>query len=264
MDRSKRWAIVFLLCVFLLGGYCFTTVGDHGEMAFARKPLSNNVITNPDKTVELRQINSRVWVHTTYGDYKGASRVPSNGMLIQTTKGLVLIDSSWNDTLTEELLSLIRQQFERKVTVAVITHSHEDRIGGIRTLKKAGIEVRSTLKTARLAQKAGYPRPDVLLDQHPRFHVGNTIIETAFLGEGHTKDNIVVWLPQHQVLFGGCLVKSLEATTMGNTDDANMTAWPKTIQNVRDRYPQAKLVVPGHGDWGDQELLTHTLDLLKQ
>ncbi|SDW75079.1 metallo-beta-lactamase class B [Marininema mesophilum] len=264
MNRTKRWAIVFLACVFLMGGIFLNTVGDQGAMAFARKQASSKLITNPDKTVELKQISPKVWVHTTYGDYNGASRVPSNGLLIQTTKGLVLVDSTWNDALTKELLALIRQNFDRKLSVAVITHSHFDRMGGIRALQQAGIEVRTTIKTAKLAQAEGYPAPDVFLDNRPRFQVGSTIIETMYPGEGHTKDNITVWLPQHQVLFGGCLVKSLESKDMGNVDDANLKAWSDSIQKVRERYPNAEQVVPGHGKWGYQRLLTHTLDLLEQ
>ena len=95
------------------------------------------------------------------------------------------------------------------------------------------------------------------------FTIGNVSFQTYYPGEGHTKDNIVVWFPDEKVLFGGCLVKSLEATDLGNTKDANLIQWPISIKNVIDHFPTIKYVVPGHQKWGDEGLLYHTLDLLK-
>lgn len=37
--------------------------------------------------------------------------------------------------------------------------------------------------------------------------------------------------------------------------------WPLSIQKVINRYPDVKLVVPGHGKVGDISLLTHTQKL---
>ena len=45
-------------------------------------------------------------------------------------------------------------------------------------------------------------------------------IEVFFPGAGHTRDNLVVWLPEHRVLFGGCMVKSARGRTPGNLADA--------------------------------------------
>lgn len=94
--------------------------------------------------------------------------------------------------------------------------------------------------------------------------VGNTVIEAFYPGEGHSKDNITVWLPQSQLLFGGCFIKSLEAKDLGNLSDANVEQWDDSVQKVIDKYPNVKTVVPGHGTWGDKGLLFHTLDLIKQ
>jgi len=64
------------------------------------------------------------------------------------------------------------------------------------------------------------------------------------------------------LVYGGCLVKSTEATDLGFTGDADLAAWPAAIRAVRDRYSDPN-ILPGHGppDASD-EAYQHTLDLL--
>ncbi|MFC4077633.1 subclass B1 metallo-beta-lactamase [Salinithrix halophila] len=261
MKRTRGWGIL-LLCLMMGGVLLFP--GARSEAAHAVNKYGGKTISNPEGTVELARLNRDVWEYTTYGgNFGGMTNIPTNGLIISSSKGLVLIDSSWDDDLTKELLNMIRRHIGKKIAVAVITHSHEDRVGGIRALLKEGIEVRSTARTAQLAEKAGYPTPNPILDEQSRFKVGNTIIETYYPGEGHSEDNITVWLPQHKILFGGCLIKSLEAKDLGNVNDANLEEWSRSIQNVLNRYPRMKQVVPGHGNVGDKGLLIHTLELLE-
>ncbi len=88
-------------------------------------------------------------------------------------------------------------------------------------------------------------------------------VETFYPGKGHTEDNIVVWLPQYNILAGGCLVKSAEAKDLGNVADAYVNEWSTSIENVLKRYGNINSVVLW--SWGsrDRDLLLHTLDLLK-
>jgi len=71
----------------------------------------------------------------------------------------------------------------------------------------------------------------------------------------------VVWLAKHKILFGGCLVKSLQSKSLGNTADASIEIWPTSIQNVLNKYPDIEIVVPGHGKIGNVNLLKHTAKL---
>jgi len=73
----------------------------------------------------------------------------------------------------------------------------------------------------------------------------------------------VVWIPAKKVLFGGCLVKALNAKNLGNTTEADLTAYPKTLKKVKETYPDAKTVIPGHGQPGSLELIDHTINLCK-
>jgi len=45
--------------------------------------------------------------------------------------------------------------------------------------------------------------------------------------------------------------------------DANVSAWSGTVEKVKKEYPNVKIVVPGHGDYGDGRLLDYTIILFK-
>jgi metallo-beta-lactamase class B len=213
--------------------------------------------------VELTKVRNNTWVHTTYADYNG-KRTSSNGLVVNTSAGLVLIDTPWNNEQTKELIKLTKSEFKKDFSLAVITHAHEDRIGGIDALLENKIDVRSRILTAQLAEKNGYKKPVPSLDSEPNIKVGDVRVEVFYPGEGHTADNIVVWIPQYKVLFGGCLVKSMDSKGLGGTIDANIEQWPVSLKKVLEKYPDTEVVIPGHGNWGGIELLEHTLELLNR
>lgn len=210
-------------------------------------------------------LNDRVYVHTTYGLYKKNS-IPSNGLIIRTNDGLVLVDTGWDsegDTdNTRQLLQWVADSLRQPVRLCIVTHAHEDRVGGISELRKAGIRVISTPLTAQKSVKLGYEAPDGILPADTTFTIGQEPIRCYFPGEGHTNDNIVVWLPNQQILHGGCFVKSVAAFGMGNIADANLAEWANSVRRVINQFGTAKIVVPGHEEWSDSKALEHTLRLL--
>ena len=244
------------VCVSLLGTTQFVSTISSVK---AEQKLEQKVIKNEAGTISISQLNKNVWVHTELGYFNGEA-VPSNGLVLTTSKGLVLVDSSWDDKLTKEL---VEKKFQKRVTDVIITHAHADRIGGMKTLKERGIKAHSTVLTAELAKKGGYEEPLGDLQTITNLKFGNMKVETFYPGKGHTEDNIVVWLPQYNILAGGCLVKSASSKDLGNVADAYVNEWPISIENVLKRYGNINSVVPGHGGVGDRDLLLHTLDLLK-
>jgi metallo-beta-lactamase class B len=213
------------------------------------------------RNVELSSIEDSIWIHTTYKQY-GSYDIASNGLIIQTSAGLVLIDTPWNDSLMVELLDITRKRFNQDITLAIITHAHDDRIGGIRTLHKKGIKVFSIALTCKKAKELGFEVPEPVISTDTTFIFGNEQIEYFYPGAGHTVDNSVVWINKRKILFGGCLVKAGSFTNLGNIADADLKEWPRSIQVLMKKFSTARIVVPGHGTWGGKDLLQHTLDLL--
>ncbi|GAB4017401.1 subclass B1 metallo-beta-lactamase [Spirosoma koreense] len=215
----------------------------------------------------IARLNDQVYVHTTYGIF-GNSPFPSNGLIIRTKDGVVLIDTGWDTNSdtdnTRQLLQWIADTLRQPVRLCIITHAHDDKVGGISELRKAGVRVVSTPLTAQKSVKLGFESPEGILPNDTTFTIGREPIRCYFPGEGHTTDNIVVWLPKQRILYGGCLVKSVAAFGMGNLADANLNAWSGSIQNLRKLFGNARIVVPGHQDWGDTNALEHTQQLLKK
>ncbi|MFS0781977.1 subclass B1 metallo-beta-lactamase [Bacillus sp. 1P06AnD] len=220
-------------------------------------------ILDDEKGVSLTKISPNVWMHTSIGIVDG-EKIPANGLILATSQGLVMIDTPWDDDLTEQLFTLVKKQFpHKKVTDAIVTHSHDDRIGGIKTLYNKGVNVHSTELTADFAQQRGFERPLGDLKKVANLKFGHLKIQTFYPGKGHTEDNIVVWLPQEHILFGGCLIKSLETAEIVQTPGSFVNEWPKSVQKVMKKYNQIEQVIPGHGNPGNEQLLDHTIDLLQ-
>jgi metallo-beta-lactamase class B len=56
------------------------------------------------------------------------------------------------------------------------------------------------------------------------------------------------------------MVRSADASALGNLADASLPTWADAVRAVRARYPSPAIVVPGHGELGDASLLDHTLE----
>jgi len=199
--------------------------------------------------VELKPLTDSVWIHTSYKLYDDAN-VPSNGLIIRTSVGIILIDTPWDDSLTTELIQLINEKFHQPYILAFITHAHADRIGGIQTLQQNGIKTITMPLCYQKARESGYEISELFTTTDTTLTIGKTQVEFFYPGAGHTIDNNVVWLPNNKILFGGCLVKSESAMNLGNIADADMHQWPQTISLIQKKYSEVRIVVPGHGDWG--------------
>ncbi len=222
---------------------------------------------SPKPKLVVTPLTDRVYAHVTYGVYQN-NPIPSNGLIIRTNDGVVLVDTGW-DTVddtdnTRQLLQWVADSLHQPVRLCIVTHAHEDRVGGISELRKAGIRVISTPLTAQKSVKLGYEAPEGILPADTTFTIGQVAIRCYFPGEGHTSDNIVVWLPTQQILHGGCFVKSVAAFGMGNIADANLGEWANSVRRVMTQFGTAKVVVPGHEAWGDTKSLEHTLRLLEK
>jgi metallo-beta-lactamase class B len=205
------------------------------------------------------QLVPGVEVHTSYQVLNGVP-FPSNGLIVHTRDSVVLIDTGWGIKATREVLKHLKG---KPVAACIVTHFHADRTGGIPLLRKKGIPCWGTAYTRELALARGEAPPEARLPNDTTFTIDGVRFTVFYPGAGHAPDNIVVWLPDQQVLHGGCFIKSTEAGTLGNTADADLISWPVAIDRVRQRFPETPHVVPGHQAWGGPELLDHTLQLLR-
>lgn len=217
----------------------------------------------PNHQIDFRPLTESVWIHTSYKQFQTMT-IPANGLSIRTEEGWVLVDIPWDDNQTKQLLAKIKEEYQEEVTLAIVTHAHDDRMGGIQVLLDLGIKVIGIDKSTQITEEQGLPMIEPALSYDATLEVGGMELICYYPGAGHAPDNIVVYLPKQQVLHAGCFSKSAQAQDLGNIADADLESWPIAIEKVQGRFPKAKLLVPGHGKEGDQTLLEHTAALLQQ
>jgi len=218
-------------------------------------------ITVSDK-LKLIQLTDYTWVHVSVENMTGFGKVSSNGLVYVEKGKAFLFDSPVTDSLTSVLIRVIQDSLKAKVVSFVPNHWHDDCMGGLKYLQSIGVKSYGNQLTIDEARKRKLPVPKKGFNKSLKLKLGGKPIECWYPGGGHTKDNIVVWLPEEKVLFAGCMCKEMKSTGPGNLADADVKSWPLTIKKVMAKYKDAQIVVPGHGLWGGPELLQHTLELV--
>jgi glyoxylase-like metal-dependent hydrolase (beta-lactamase superfamily II) len=214
-------------------------------------------------SLSIEKIHDGIWVHTSRKKLSNGYIFPGNGMIVQNGDELILVDTAWGVEHTRELLNWIDNKLQLPVTKAIITHFHDDSMGGSPVLAEQGIPFFAHPLTIQIGKNRGIPLPEPIghLNAGDAKSISN--VEVFYPGPGHSEDNMVVWVPHAHVIFGGCAVRSPEFPGRGNVADANTENWPKAIRGVLDKYPDVMIVIPGHGNYGDAALLRHTIGLFE-
>jgi len=136
-------------------------------------------------------------------------------------------------------------------------------LAGLNEFHAKGIPSYASDKTIELAKASRFPIPENGFKKKLTLKAGDLKAINQFLGEGHTKDNFVAYVPSDQVLFGGCMFKALGAGN-GYLGDANIAAWSATVGKVKSTFPEILIVIPGHGTVGGTELLDYTEGMFRK
>lgn len=216
------------------------------------------------KTNELiiTQITENSFVHTSFLQTNDFGNVLCNGLIVRDSNEAVVFDTPTKDRSSEELIKWIKETLHCKINAIIPTHFHNDCLGGLKAFDEDNISSYAYLKTIELAKENNFAVPKNSFKVPLILKAGNKNIIATFFGEGHTKDNVVGYFPSENVMFGGCLIKELDASK-GYLDDANVAAWSSTVERVKKEYPNVKIIVPGHGEYGDKKLLDYTINLFK-
>lgn len=189
--------------------------------------------------------------------------VPGNGLIVRDNNEVILFNTTADDTSSEELIQWIKNSLHCKINAVIPTHFHPDCLGGLKAFDDNNIPSYAYYKTIELAKESNFVVPKFSFKDSLILKVGNKDIVAKFFGEGHTKDNIVGYFPSENIMFGGCLIKEINAAK-GYLKDANTNSWSSTVEKVKTAYPNVKVIVPGHGKYGDEKLLEYTIELFKK
>ena len=211
---------------------------------------------------DFSEVANRIWV----------ARYPwfdVNVTLIGGERGLVMVDTHGSGAAAREVVADVRRLGAGEVTGIVNTHWHFDHTFGNDTVRAAydGVPITAHEQAAdelaagadRIKQRyadSDDPRrdevadttialPDDTFSSARVLDLGDRTVEVVHLGRGHTAGDVIVRVPDADVLLAGDLVEESAPPSLG--EDSWPMDWPLTLDLVLTLLTPATVVVPGHG-----------------
>lgn len=247
-----------IIKTLLIIAFSITILNCNSQKRDAFKPK----VVYKSKYLIVTQIAENSFEHTSFKQTNDFGYVPCNGLIVRNNNETIILDTPTNDKSSEELIKWIKETLHCKINAIIPTHFHDDCLGGLKTFGEDNISSYAYVKTIELAKGNNYVVPKNGFKDSLILKVGDENIIIKFFGEGHTKDNVVGYFPSENIMFGGCLIKALDASK-GYLGDANIAEWSSTVEKIKKEYPDVKIVVPGHGEYGNKKLLDYTIKLFK-
>lgn len=213
--------------------------------------------------LEITHLAGDFYIYTTYNQYEGY-RVPANGMYLVTDQGVVMFDTPWDTTQFQPLLDSIQFKHHKNVVMSFATHFHSDKTAGLEYYRRQGIKTYNTVLTDQFSKQHNMKRAEFLMANDTTFTIGQYAFDVYYPGEGHTKDNIVIWFEKERILYGGCLIKGADDTNLGYLGDANRAEYASTLKRVQQKFRDPRYIIIAHNDWNNIHSLKHSIRMAEQ
>ena len=216
----------------------------------------------------FQEVADRVWV----------ARYPwldVNVSVVGGEAGLLVLDTQASAALARRVLTDLRVVSNLPILWAVNSHEHWDHTFGNGVLQKAGAElichetaaetlpahaaeVRAKAAEETAPQWAEVAATEIVVPERTfssaiALDLGDRQVELVHPGRGHTGGDLVVRVPDADVLLAGDLVEDGAPPAYGT--DSYPMEWPLTLDIVLGITTSASVVVPGHGVVVDREFV---------
>lgn len=188
---------------------------------------------------------------------------PNSGVIIGDD-AVMVIEAQATPLMAADVLAKIRSVTDKPVKYLLLTHYHAVRVLGASAYHAQ--EIITSHKTWEMIVERGkqdwasefqrFPRlfrghesipgltwPTMTFTDKMTVDLGNKKVEIMHLGEGHTRGDVVAWLPEDRVLYAGDLVEYGATPYCG---DAQLERWKDTMRHLSALHPKA--LVPGRGE----------------
>ncbi|QFU21736.1 subclass B1 metallo-beta-lactamase [Shewanella eurypsychrophilus] len=219
------------------------------------------------EVIDIEMVSSTLYLVRSYQEVKLSADKPAvkmgaNSFIYIDNKDAYLIDTPWNVSDMPDLMNWLKIK-GLTLRGALVTHYHADSAAGLGYLDKKGVVTYASELTNTLLEQDKKPTSNhTFLGNN--FELLKGKVEAFFPGSGHSMDNLVVWLPDEQILIGGCFLKSNKTSHLGWTGDADLGNWYHAASKVKTKYADVKLVFPGHGNGVEgAKIIEHTMSLTR-
>lgn len=207
------------------------------------------------KTISFTEVGRDLWAFTAEGD-------PNSGVIIGDD-AVMVVEAQATPRLAEMVIDRIRSVTDKPITHLVLTHYHAVRVLGA-SAYQAGQVIMSDTARAMVVERGQedwdsefqrFPRlfeghesipgltwPTTTFSHAMTVYLGDRRVELMHLGRAHTAGDIVIWVPDEQVMFTGDIVEFKSACYCG---DGHFSDWDGTLAAV-DAYSPLS-IAPGRG-----------------
>lgn len=271
---TKRLDIAWLVCV-LAGLAC----GDPGEEAGTSEAgaVDSELVRTADPFARgyteedfprLRELADGVYSYEALRS-AGDQRFTTVSMFVVTEVGVLVADGQGNVAETQRLIDHIASVTDQPITHVVICSDHGDHTAGNSAFPDDAEFIAHPTSARALEATAANPArpadaPPVVLatrlvDEREVFELGGRTIEVLFLGRAHTGGDLVVHLPEEDILF-------MSEAYLHRVFPAMRTAYPSEWVAMIERAQAMDVgtYVPGHGFVDSPEILEKELEVFRQ
>lgn len=202
----------------------------------------------------------------------------SNSAFVVTGDGVLVFDTGSSTAIGHALRQAIAKVTDQPVRWIVASHAHGDHWLGNGAFVDEGVEIIATPQAAERIRAEGdewvkrFQRmtdgatgdstvvpPTTVIHERTQRTLGGVDVEFIPSGGAHSPGDLMVWLPEPQVLLAGDVVYS---DRMPSTFDAKVRRWIDQLGELQDVGGELAVVVPGHGDVTDMSGVRRLQSLL--
>ncbi|KRB77351.1 hypothetical protein ASE01_11550 [Nocardioides sp. Root190] len=201
------------------------------------------------------EVADRIWV-------RRVASYDVNLVAIRGERGFVVVDTLATPAEADEAIAALGDLGPGPVLAVVNTHDHFDHVLGNAAFRTHydGVPIHATEEAAAQTDPAA-PPADHTFSSAVVIDLGDRQVELIHPGRGHTAGDLVVRVPDADVLLTGDLVEESAPPSFGA--DSWPLEWPQTLDLVIGLLTPASVVVPGHGAVVDRSFVETQCDELR-
>ena len=204
-------------------------------------------------------------------NYTSSPPGPVNSWIIESTNGIVIIDSQRTLSEAKNALDEIKK-INKSILGIIITHPHPDHIGGTAVFLNGtlNVPIYSTQLTYEIIKNDTgglialtkklhgndyadqIMLPNKIIKSNENITIDGITYRFEDIGQGESGDMTLIYLPLQKSLFTGDVVNNRmhPALIEGHTSE-----WIKQIEYIKQNYLEANVLYPGHGQSGSPKNL---------
>ena len=199
----------------------------------------------------FRQLAPNVWQHTSYLDMPGFGAVASNGLIVRDGGRVLVVDTAWTMTRPPQILNWIKQEINLPVALAVVTHAHQDKMGGMDAA--CGRTTYANALSNQLAPQEGMVAAQHSLTFSPPMAGSNqqprpTLARSRYFTPAPATPVTISPLQdrRHRHRFWWLPDQGQQGQSLGNLGDADTEHYAASARAFGAAFPKASMIVMSH------------------